>query len=81
MSYLCNRCSGWVHSKYSGIQNAAEQRRIKDWVCSLHLGVVYVCLVAQRPVDLSTSTQATTNDKSTHSNRMGQTEGDTHCYL
>ena len=34
MSYLCNRCSGWVHSKCSGLQNAAEYRRIKDWVCS-----------------------------------------------
>ena len=34
VSYLCNRCSGWVHSKCSGLQNAAEYRRIKDWVCS-----------------------------------------------
>ena len=34
MSYLCNRCSGWVHSKCSGLQNAAEYRRIKDWACS-----------------------------------------------
>ena len=34
VNYLCNRCSGWVHSKYSGLQNVAEYRRIKDWVCS-----------------------------------------------
>ena len=34
MSYLCNCCSGWVHSKCSGFQNAAEYRRIEDWVCS-----------------------------------------------
>ena len=34
VSYLGNRCSGWVHSKCSGLQNAAEYRRIKDWVCS-----------------------------------------------
>ena len=34
VSYLCNRCSGWVHSKCSGLQNAAEYRRTKDWVCS-----------------------------------------------
>ena len=34
VSYLCNRCSGWVHSKCSGLQHAAEYRRIKDWVCS-----------------------------------------------
>ena len=32
--YLCNRCSGWVHSKCSGLQTAAEYRRVKDWVCS-----------------------------------------------
>ena len=32
--YLCNRCSGWVHSKCSGLQNTAEYRRITDWVCS-----------------------------------------------
>ena len=24
VSYMCNRCSGWVHSKCSGLQNAAE---------------------------------------------------------
>ena len=34
VSYLCNRCSGWVHSKCSGLQNSAEYRRVKDWVCS-----------------------------------------------
>ena len=34
VSYLCKRCSGWVHSKCSGLRNAAEYRRIKDWVCS-----------------------------------------------
>ena len=34
VSYLCNRCSGWVHSKCSGLQNATEYRGTKDWVCS-----------------------------------------------
>ena len=34
VSYLCNRCSGWVHWKCSGLQNAAEYRRTKDWVFS-----------------------------------------------
>ena len=33
-SYMSNRCSGWVHSKCSGLQNAAEYRRIKNWACS-----------------------------------------------
>ena len=34
VSYMCNRCSGWVHSECSGLQNAAEYRRIKNWVFS-----------------------------------------------
>ena len=34
MSYMCNRCSGWVHSKCSGLQYVAEYRRIKNWACS-----------------------------------------------
>ena len=34
VSNMCNRCSGWVHSKCSGLQNAAEYRRIKNWACS-----------------------------------------------
>ena len=34
VSYMYNRCSGWVHSKCSGLQNAAEYRRIKNWACS-----------------------------------------------
>ena len=34
VSYMCNRCSGWVHSKCSGLQNAAEYRRIQNWPCS-----------------------------------------------
>ena len=34
VSYMWNRCSGWVNSKCSGLQNAAEYRRIKNWACS-----------------------------------------------
>ena len=34
VSYLCNSCSGWVHSKCSGLQNSAEYRQIKDRVFS-----------------------------------------------
>ena len=30
---MCNRCSGWVHSKCSRPQNAAEYRQIKNWAC------------------------------------------------
>ena len=31
---VCNRCSGWVHSKCVALQNAEEYRRIKDGVYS-----------------------------------------------
>ena len=34
VSYLCNPCSGWLHSMSSGLQNTAEYKRIKDLVCS-----------------------------------------------
>ena len=34
MRYLCNRCSGWVHLKCSGLQTPAEYRRIKDGIFS-----------------------------------------------
>ena len=34
VSYLCNRCFGWVHSKCSDLQNVTGCRLIKDWVCS-----------------------------------------------
>ena len=33
VSYMCNRCSGWVHSKCCGLQNAAEYRQINNWAC------------------------------------------------
>ena len=32
-SNVTSRCSGWVHSKCSGLQNAAMYRRIKNWAC------------------------------------------------
>ena len=34
VNYMCNHCSGWVHSKCSGLQNAAEYHQIKNWACS-----------------------------------------------
>ena len=34
---MCNRCSGWVHSKCSGLQNAAEYQRLKNGAC-IYLG-------------------------------------------
>ena len=33
VSYRCTRCSGWVHVKCSGLLNAAQYRRNKDWAC------------------------------------------------
>ena len=31
VSYKYNRCSGWVHAKYSGLLNAAQYRRKSYW--------------------------------------------------
>ena len=33
VSYRCTRCSGWVHAKCSGLLNATQYRRNKDWTC------------------------------------------------
>ena len=33
VSYRCTRCTGWVHAKCSGLLNAAQYRRNKDWTC------------------------------------------------
>ena len=33
VSYWCTRCTGWVHAKCSGLLNAAQYRRNKDWTC------------------------------------------------
>ena len=33
VSYKCNRCSGWVHAKSSGLFNAEHYRRKSDWTC------------------------------------------------
>ena len=34
VSFKCNQCSSWVHLNCSGLQNAAQYRRTKDWACS-----------------------------------------------
>ena len=34
VSYRCTRCTGWVHEKCSGLLNAAQYRRNKDWTCN-----------------------------------------------
>ena len=31
--YRCTRCSGWVYAKCSGILNATQYWRNKDWTC------------------------------------------------
>ena len=33
-SYLCTRCSHWVHSRCSGLRNAAVYRRVNRWICT-----------------------------------------------
>ena len=33
-SYLCTRCSHWVHSRCSGLRNAADYRKANGWICT-----------------------------------------------
>ena len=35
-SYLCTRCSHWVHSRCSGLRNAADYRKANGWICTPH---------------------------------------------
>ena len=33
-SYLCTRCSHWVHSRCFGLRNAADDRKANGWICT-----------------------------------------------
>ena len=33
-SYLCTRYSHWVHSRCSGLRNAADHRKANGWICT-----------------------------------------------
>ena len=33
-SYLCTRCSHWVHSRCSGLRNASDYRKANGWICT-----------------------------------------------
>ena len=33
-SYLCTRCSHWVHSRCSALRNAAVYRKADGWICT-----------------------------------------------
>ena len=33
-SYLCTRCSHWVHSRCSGLRNTADYRKANGWICT-----------------------------------------------
>ena len=36
-SYLCIRCSHWVHSRCSGLRNAADYRKANGWICTTRM--------------------------------------------
>ena len=33
-SYLCTRCSHWVHSRCSGLRNSADYPKSNCWICT-----------------------------------------------
>ena len=41
-SYLCTRCSHWVHSRCFGLRNAADYRKANGWICT-------ACMTPPRP--------------------------------
>ena len=41
-SYLCTRWSHWVHSRCSGLRNAADYRKANGWICT-------ACMTPPRP--------------------------------
>ena len=55
VSFKCNQCSGWVHSKCSGLQNAAQYRETKDWACSS-------CNSPSSPISTSSASTPYTNN-------------------
>ena len=57
---MCNRGSGWVHSKCSGLQNAAEYRRIKNWAYSTRSSPPIPQL--RKPLPLPITTKASDGD-------------------
>ena len=36
-SYLCTRCSHWVHSRCTGLRNAAAYRKSNGWICTVYM--------------------------------------------
>ena len=34
ISHPCTRCSHWVHSRCSGLRNAADYREANGWICT-----------------------------------------------
>ena len=45
-SYLCTRCSHWLHSRCSGLRNTADYRRANGWICT-------ACMTPPQPRALS----------------------------
>ena len=41
-SYLCTRCSHWVHSRCSGLRKATDYRKANGWICT-------ACITPPRP--------------------------------
>ena len=41
-SYLCTRCSHWVHSRSPGLRNTADSRKANGWICT-------ACVTPQQP--------------------------------
>ena len=50
-SYMYTRCSHWVHSRCSGLQNAADYRKANGWICT-------ACMTPPQPSPTHTLTMS-----------------------
>ena len=57
-SYLCTRCSHWVHSRCSGLRNAADYRRAKGWICTARMTPLQPRAPSPRPSPAHTPTMS-----------------------
>ena len=69
-SYLCTRCSHWVHSRCSGLRNAADYQKANGWICTACMTPPQPCAPSPPP------SPPTMSDKTFNANGIGnkQTE-------
>ena len=71
VGYQCNRCTGWVHTKCSGLLNAAQYRRSSDWTCDPFSAPPLLPLPPPTPSSDQTIDDSMFNDLQLNANGIG----------